>query len=112
MTGDTDSSRLCSWVRDHLQSERTSDVNAKTGKLPSRQKRLQFTLRLGVKGSGRRIARGNADSSRLRIWMQDGGTQSHSPKWYSHSSSGKSCSSTSSTRRVPCGDWGTMTDGV
>lgn len=39
-----------------------------------------MTFRPRVKGSGRRMARGKADSSRLRIWMQLGGTQSQSPK--------------------------------
>ena len=60
------------------------------------------TLRLGVKGSGRRMLRGKADRMRLRIWMQEGGIMLHSSKWYSHKNSGKSCSSTSSTRSVPC----------
>lgn len=32
------------------------------------------TFRLGVKGSGRRMLRGNALRIRFRIWMQLGGT--------------------------------------
>mmetsp|Transcript_3883 Transcript_3883/g.9322 ORF Transcript_3883/g.9322 Transcript_3883/m.9322 type:complete len:216 (-) Transcript_3883:27-674(-) len=59
------------------------------------------TLRLGVNGSGSRMLRGNADSTRLRIWMQLGGMMSHRLKWWSHRNSGKSCSSTSSRRNVP-----------
>mmetsp|Transcript_35025 Transcript_35025/g.79861 ORF Transcript_35025/g.79861 Transcript_35025/m.79861 type:complete len:201 (+) Transcript_35025:1193-1795(+) len=59
------------------------------------------TLRCGVKGSGGRMYRGNADKIRLRIWMPDGGITSQRLKWYSQSSSGKSCRRTSSTRRVP-----------
>ena len=39
-----------------------------------------LALRLGVKGSGRRIMRGKADRMRLRIWMHDGGTLLHSSK--------------------------------
>ena len=38
------------------------------------------TLRLGVKGSGRRMLRGKADRMRLRIWMQLGGMTLHSWK--------------------------------
>eukprot|EP00959_Pyramimonas_sp_CCMP1952_P310886 6505963-Pyramimonas_sp.AAC.2 len=59
------------------------------------------TFRLGVKGSGSRMLRGKADRIRLRIWMHDGGMLSHRLKWWSQRNSGKSCSSTSSTRSVP-----------
>ena len=79
-------------------------AGSKEYKLPAAGSRQgqAHTLRLGVKGSGRRMLRGKADRMRLRIWMHEGGTTLHSSKWYSHRNSGKSCSSTSSTRSVPC----------
>ena len=58
-------------------------------------------MRLGVKGSGRRMLRGKADRIKLRIWMQLGGITLHSWKWYSHRNSGKSCKRTNKTRNVP-----------
>ena len=58
-------------------------------------------MRLGVNGSGRRMLRGKALSTRLRIWMQFGGMTSQRLKWWSHRNSGKSCRSTSSSRSVP-----------
>ena len=39
------------------------------------------TLRFGVKGSGRRMLRGKAERTRLRIWMHVGGMTSHRAKW-------------------------------
>mmetsp|Transcript_26609 Transcript_26609/g.81777 ORF Transcript_26609/g.81777 Transcript_26609/m.81777 type:complete len:302 (-) Transcript_26609:107-1012(-) len=59
------------------------------------------TLRLGVKGSGSRIDRGNADRKRFLSWMHDVGIRSQKLWWKSLKNSGKSCSSTSRTRSVP-----------
>ena len=39
------------------------------------------TLRLGVKGSGSLMLRGNADSMRFLIWIQFGGMTSQNEKW-------------------------------
>mmetsp|Transcript_59972 Transcript_59972/g.147450 ORF Transcript_59972/g.147450 Transcript_59972/m.147450 type:complete len:211 (-) Transcript_59972:557-1189(-) len=59
------------------------------------------TLSCGVKGSGSTMWRGKAERMRLRSWMHEGGMASQKLKWYSHRNSGKSWSSTSSTRSVP-----------
>ena len=69
---------------------------------PGAKREASQTFRLGVKGSGRRMVRGKADRMRLRICTQEVGTWLTSSKWNSHRNSGRSCSSTSSTRSVPC----------
>mmetsp|Transcript_12575 Transcript_12575/g.39010 ORF Transcript_12575/g.39010 Transcript_12575/m.39010 type:complete len:221 (-) Transcript_12575:1064-1726(-) len=59
------------------------------------------TLRLGVKGSGRRMARGKAESTRLRSCTHVSGMASQKAAWFSQRKEGSSCSSTSSTRSTP-----------
>ena len=59
------------------------------------------TLRLGPNGSGNRMFRGNALKIKFFNWMQFGGITSQNAKWHSHRNSGKSCSSTSKTLKVP-----------
>ena len=71
----------------------------KTKKRTERER--EGTLRLGVKGLGSLVWRGEDDWMRLRSWMQFVGMTLHRARWFSHKKSGKSCSRSSRTRRVP-----------
>lgn len=60
-----------------------------------------YSYKYTCNGSGRAILRGKADRMTFRSWMHEVGMVSQKLEWYSHRNSGKSCKSTSNTRRVP-----------
>lgn len=85
------------------QSERRkfSKVGMTEWVIAMKKNRGQQTFKFGVEGSGSLMLRGKALRIIFRICMQLGGMTSQKLKWKSHKNSGKSCSSTSSTLRVP-----------